>query len=63
MLPSSFEMLSNKCLPEIWHNYSAWPGAIAMMAASLIFFIEYIAIISTQNDEHEIKGTLPTHKN
>lgn len=60
MLPSSFQMLSNECLPEIWHNYSAWPGAIAMMAATFIFFIEYIAISSTRNIEHE---TLPTHKN
>ncbi|RGB34153.1 Zinc/iron permease [Rhizophagus diaphanus] len=60
MLPSSFEMLSNECLPEIWHNYSAWPGAIAMMAATFIFFIEYIAINFTHNIEHE---TLPTHKN
>ncbi|CAB4445925.1 unnamed protein product [Rhizophagus irregularis] len=59
MLPSSFEMLSNKCLPEIWHNYSAWPGAIAMMAATFIFFIEYIAI----NFTHNIEQTLPTHKN
>src|SRR6266542_2358615 len=63
MIPSSFEMLSNKCLPEIWHSYPAWPGAIAMMAASLIFFIEYIAITSTQNNGHETKEALPMHKN
>ncbi|GBB91738.1 hypothetical protein RclHR1_01910022 [Rhizophagus clarus] len=61
MLPSSFEALSNECLPEVWRNYSAWPGAIAMMSSSFIFFIEYVALSYTQNDIHE---TLPTsHKN
>ncbi|RIA85179.1 Zinc/iron permease [Glomus cerebriforme] len=63
MLPSSFEMLSNECLPDVWHNYSAWPGAIAMMAASTIFFIEYIALKYTDCDDHDIKDNLPVHKN
>jgi zinc transporter 1/2/3 len=58
MIPSSFQMLSNECLPEVWRNYPSWPGAIAMMAATFIFFIEYIALSSTHNDKHE---TLPTH--
>ncbi|CAG8648548.1 25074_t:CDS:2, partial [Cetraspora pellucida] len=44
MLPSAFASLNNPCLPSVWTSYGAWPGAIAMMAALFIFFIEYFAL-------------------
>ena len=59
MIPSAFEALTDECLPEVWHNYPAWAGAIAMMSASLIFFIEYIALKMTAKAMCE---TLPMHK-
>jgi hypothetical protein len=62
MIPSAFEVLTDKCLPEVWRNYPAWAGAIAMMSASLIFFIEYISIRMTENKMRENKEILPMHK-
>ncbi|CAG8680238.1 196_t:CDS:2, partial [Acaulospora morrowiae] len=44
MLPSAFDSLTNPCLPSVWSNYNAWPGAIAMMSALFIFFLEYFAV-------------------
>ncbi|CAG8468263.1 10545_t:CDS:2 [Diversispora eburnea] len=48
MIPSSFESLTNECLGEVWTEYSAWAGAIAMMAALFVFFIEYMSINKQQ---------------
>lgn len=60
MLPSAFEMLSNECLPTIWHDY-AWAGLISMIASLTIFFIEYTALkITTKGLDN--KDILPTHK-
>ncbi|CAG8552849.1 15353_t:CDS:2, partial [Acaulospora morrowiae] len=44
MLPSAFESLTNPCLSPVWTNYNAWAGAIAMMAALFVFFLEYFTI-------------------
>ncbi|CAG8761181.1 45120_t:CDS:2, partial [Gigaspora margarita] len=44
MLPSAFTSLNNPCLQPVWTNYSAWPGAIAMMAALFIFITEFLAL-------------------
>src|SRR4051794_32959080 len=57
MIPSAFAMLTDECLPEVWKNYPSWAGAIAMMSASLIFFIEYISLKMTEKAE-----TLPLHQ-
>ncbi|CAI2178870.1 4879_t:CDS:10, partial [Funneliformis geosporum] len=61
MIPSAFDMLSNECLPEIWHNYP-WAGAISMVAALTIFFIEYVAIKVTEKGINN-KDNLPIYKN
>ncbi|CAJ0759670.1 19817_t:CDS:2, partial [Entrophospora sp. SA101] len=58
MIPTAFEALSEDCLPEIWHNY-AWPGAISMMAALLVFFIEYLATNYTDEFDDKNKEILP----
>ncbi|KAF0489513.1 ZIP zinc/iron transport family [Gigaspora margarita] len=44
MLPSAFTSLNNPCLQPVWTSYSAWPGAIAMMAALFIFITEFVAL-------------------
>jgi solute carrier family 39 (zinc transporter), member 1/2/3 len=42
MMPSAFESLSDPCLPDFWINtYTAAPGAIAMVAALMIFLVEF----------------------
>ncbi|CAG8499207.1 16153_t:CDS:2 [Dentiscutata heterogama] len=44
ILATAFGTLNNPCLQPVWTNYPSWPGAIAMMAALFIFFIEYSAL-------------------
>jgi len=58
MIPTAFEALSEDCLPEIWHNY-AWPGAISMMAALMVFFIEYLATNYADEFDDKNKEILP----
>ncbi|CAH1764479.1 12322_t:CDS:2 [Entrophospora sp. SA101] len=62
MIPTAFEALSEDCLPEIWHNY-AWPGAISMMAALLVFFIEYLSTNYTDEFDDKNKEILPRNDN
>ena len=43
MLPAAMEALTDPCLPESWHDYEAYAGLFAMLAALAMQFIEFIA--------------------
>lgn len=43
MLPAAMEALTDPCLPESWHNYEAYAGLFAMLAALAMQLIEFIA--------------------